>query len=284
MTEAPLAPGGLNWERRWRTLVEDRRHAIEALDGQGPQAGYWDRRAGWFARLNRGVDPATDRLVRLVADALGDAGDLLDVGAGSGRYALPLARVASRVTAVEPSAGMRAHMEEEARDGGLQNLTFVASTWEDALVEAHDVVLCAHVLYPIADVVPFIRKLDAHARRACFITARADQMVPSLAPLWPEVWGIVRPPEPTLPDLYNLLYQLGLRPNVRLAPFPGPGPYDDLDDALERVRQLLFIPPGVHDHDPVLRSFLSETLVATPQGLDWPHPQQSGIVWWEKDA
>ena len=57
---------------------------------------------------------------------------LIDVGAGAGRHAVPLAERLEWVTAVEPSEGMRAQIPH--RD----NMTVVASTWEDAEVAPAD--------------------------------------------------------------------------------------------------------------------------------------------------
>jgi SAM-dependent methyltransferase len=51
---------------------------------------------------------------------------ILDLGAGGGQSALPLARVAARVIAVEPELAMRAIGERQAREQGIENVTFLA--------------------------------------------------------------------------------------------------------------------------------------------------------------
>lgn len=279
-----VTAGGIDWVENWRRLVETRRAVIESLGNQGPPQGYWDKRADWFARFSRAMDPANDLLFAMLAETLGKDGTLLDVGAGAGRYALPLARVATRVTAVEPSAGMRERLERGIAEQGVEGIEVIADTWEEARVEPHDVVLCSHVLYPIADVAPFIRKLDEHARRACYLTLRVDQMAPPLGLLWREVWGQERPPEPGLLDLYNLLFGIGIRANARLMPFSGPGPFDDADNAVERLRQLLFLPPDAHEHDDRIRDFVSASMVERDGKLGWPVTQQAAVVWWTKEG
>ncbi|GAC1652003.1 MAG: hypothetical protein NVS4B8_27150 [Herpetosiphon sp.] len=45
-------------------------------------------------------------------------GSVLDVGAGTGRNALPLASIATTVTAVEPSASMRSSLAAEGERRG----------------------------------------------------------------------------------------------------------------------------------------------------------------------
>jgi 2-polyprenyl-3-methyl-5-hydroxy-6-metoxy-1,4-benzoquinol methylase len=82
---------------------------------------------------------------------------LVDVGAGVGHLAAPLAERLRWVTPVEPSAGMWRHIP------GRPNLFVVASTWEEAEAGTADLVICLHVLYSVRDPVRFIEKLEAAA-------------------------------------------------------------------------------------------------------------------------
>jgi ubiquinone/menaquinone biosynthesis C-methylase UbiE len=53
---------------------------------------------------------------------------VLDVGAGGGQSALPLAKYAAQVIGVEPEAAMRAVAEQSARDHGVENVSFLAGS------------------------------------------------------------------------------------------------------------------------------------------------------------
>ncbi len=55
---------------------------------------------------------------------------VLDIGAGGGQSALPLARYAAQVIGVEPEAAMRAVAEQAARDQGVANVSFLAGSAE----------------------------------------------------------------------------------------------------------------------------------------------------------
>lgn len=276
----PIRSGGMDWAANWLRLVEERRVFIEARRGQPRGGDFWDQRAERFAHRSEVFDASTDRLAQMLVQALGDRGTLLDVGAGAGRYAIPLARVARRVTAVEPSRGMRSYLEAAVSRAGLTNVAVVPSTWEEAKVDPHDVVLASNVVYPIAEIVPFLEKLDRHSRRGCYIAVRVDEMAAELAPLWKELWGDAPPREPGFLDLYNLLFSMGIRPHAQLTGRPRAFP--TLEDAVAFAREQMFLPAENHDYDERIRGFLSDTLIPRNGALDWSAPFGSAIVWWEK--
>jgi SAM-dependent methyltransferase len=111
----------------------------------------YDRRTG-VPGSNMQSLAVVERLVR--------AGDsVLDIGAGTGRFGLPLARRARTVTALDQSPAMLRRFEEKAVEEGLENIRFVTGTVEHAEVEPHDVVLAAWSLYGQVDLLTAIRRL-----------------------------------------------------------------------------------------------------------------------------
>src|SRR3712207_6450446 len=173
---------------------------------------------------------------------------VLDVGAGWGRYAIPLARSARRVVAVEPSGALAAILLENAAAAGIDagRLSLVESGWEAADVEPADVVLCANVLTPLADVAPFLAKLDWQTRRRCYVVLRATAMDAPLAALWRDIHGVPSPRETTHADAYAVLDQLGIAANVLIQPSQfGMWRFDAPEVAARFVRDRLWLgPPG----------------------------------------
>ncbi len=88
-----------------------------------------------------------DDLLNFVLEKIDNKDTVLDIGAGGGRWTIPIAATAGNVTAVEPSADMRAILCENINEAGMDNIDTVPSTWEEAAVEPHDVVVSAHAIY-----------------------------------------------------------------------------------------------------------------------------------------
>ncbi|HZT07275.1 MAG TPA: class I SAM-dependent methyltransferase [Chloroflexota bacterium] len=276
---APIVAGDIDWAARWRSTVEARHAADATVTAVGRDR--WDGRAARFAHLTRSLDAATDPFVLALRRAVRPTDSVLDVGAGAGRYALAIAPDVGRVTAVEPSPGMRAAFEEEARARGVQNVRLVPGTWDEAVVEPHDVAFVANVLYFVPDAVSFIDKLDRSATRVCFILHRVEEMGSVLGPVWDEI-GSRRAPEAGFLELYNLLFSLGIRPDVELVRSALGGRYDGIDDAIAEARQYLGIAASDTSHDARIRESLAESLVTVDGRLGFARRPQLAIISWEK--
>ncbi|HEX6548534.1 MAG TPA: class I SAM-dependent methyltransferase [Candidatus Dormibacteraeota bacterium] len=254
-----------DWAAAWRALVEAR----EADSAAAPQPGYWDRRAAGFAYSMR---DAPDPFFEFLEPWLDPGKTAIDAGAGTGRHALRLADRLEWVTAVEPSEGMRAHIEP--RD----NLTVIASSWEDADPAPADLVICSHVLYGVAEVAPFLEKLEARARERVFVYLRDCQMsLPSEA-LWRRLAGS-RARMPEFRDLYLVLRGMGVAPDVTMVEYAASRRYPDLEAAVEEVSAAL----GERWEDASGRAFLEERLQPSSDGgLLWDAgPMRSGIAHWK---
>jgi SAM-dependent methyltransferase len=275
-------PEPIDWAGRWRALVEGREaQGAALLGGARPNADFWERRAPLFARFSAALPDDDALLLRLQAVVRPDD-TVLDVGAGAGRYALPLARLARRVVAVEPSAGMRANLQARAAAEGVANVEVVAADWLAAAVAPAEVVLCCHVHYAIADIAPFLRKLDAHAGRVALMVSRVGQFR-GPAELWQELHGAPRIPEPSFIELYNVLYDLGIVAEVQVIDFAARWAYADLEEAVAENRDRLLVTPG-SPADARLRATLAARLERREDGLwHWPSPPaRAAILSWTK--
>jgi SAM-dependent methyltransferase len=84
---------------------------------------------------------------------------IIDVGAGTGFFAIPLASEGFHVTAVEPSSCMIDIMRRETAAAPLKNLTIKNSTWENWTGSDHDISIAVHSLYPMADPVEAVDRM-----------------------------------------------------------------------------------------------------------------------------
>jgi len=217
--------GDIDWVERWRNLVRQRSGSPSR-----PDPNYWDRRAPSYARTTRG---RRDDFLSVVEPYLSARKTLIDAGAGAGRHAVALAERLEWVTAVEPSEGMRAQIPP--RD----NMTVIASTWQDAEVAKADIVICCHVLYGIEEAVPFVAKLQASARERVFVMLREGPMPHPGTVLRERLTGAPGLPMPRFSDLFMLLMQMDIAPDVTFVRYPVVNRYADIEEALDDSRMLI---------------------------------------------
>jgi len=234
----------IDWEQLWRSLVAER----SAAAGSHSNPSYWDRRAPSYARSTQA---RADEFIDVLAPYLSPRKTLIDVGAGAGRHALPLAERLEWVTAVEPSEGMRAQIP--SRD----NMTVVASTWEDAAIAPADLLICCHVMYGVEDPVSFVAKMERSARERIFIMMRELPMVHPAAVIRERLLGERDPRMPRFSDLFMLLIQMGIAPDVNFIRYPINQRYAGMEEALADCHALI----GEGWDEPKARAILLDLLV-----------------------
>lgn len=211
---------------------------------------------------------------RRALEALPDGGSVLDVGVGGGRGSLPLAPPASLVVGVDPSAELLAAFAESAERLGVAYQA-VHGQWPDVAgeVEPQDVVVCNHVVYNVADLVPFAAALTDHARRRVVVEMTGVHPASNLNEAWRVLHGLERPSSPTALDAIAVLEEMGLDVDFeeaerRLTPAGG----DRAEVVAFARRRLCLGPERDADVDALL-------------GPDFESPlRQVFTVWWEGTA
>lgn len=268
---------------RWQAIIDARAKQMDAVYAAlgRTSAGYWDRRARRYHESTKNTvvnDPFFDRLRSVITPQT----SVLDVGAGSGRFALALAPLAKQVIAVEPNAAMLDYLRHDAQTSHFTNISYSQNTWQDAPDDLQaDIVICSHVLYPIRDIAPFLAKLQQAARQACYIYMRATPIDALTAPLWQHFHGDERCYPPGYIHALDVLYEMGVYANVEIVSLPPSLRYPSLEVAGEELAEQLILPDDEKTREE-LRALLVDWLVER-DGMLVPPPKEMvcAIIWWE---
>jgi len=228
----------------------------------------WGFPAAVFRAAARPSEPASPARAAALG-ALPAGGSVLDVGCGGGAAALGLVPPAGRLTGVDASAELIALFATDAEAAGVAH-SEVHGTWPEVApaVPDADVVVCAHVVYNVSDIGPFVAALTDHARRRVVVELTARHPLCATAPLWRRFWDIERPQGPSADDLLDVLSGLGVRPEV--ARGSRPAHRDRTDPAqLAMVRRQLCLPAS---REPEVAAALAEL----PD-----RPVEVVAMWWD---
>ena len=206
----------------------------------------------------------------------------LDVGAGFGALALPLARRLERVTALEPSPPMVAALSRAVADGGLDNVEVVAAAWGERPLAAHDAVVCAHVGPLLRRGVPFLAELTRLARRSVVLVRDApggdDKFF--FPELYPALLGRTYARRcGHAADVLQAVRALGVRPSVTEITYRSDQPFASLEDACDFWMAYM----GLEGESPraYLRDFLGRRLHREPGGWLAPFRKRAAVIAWD---
>jgi Methyltransferase domain len=249
---------------------------------------FWtERMVAWYRRAIARSDYAA-AVLRTLDPALAECASALDVGAGCGALALPLAGRVRHVTALEPAPAMAKALREEAAGRGLANVEVVEAAWGEVPLGLHDLVLCAHVGKLLRPAAPFLREVSRAARRWVALVRDAlpepgevrDKFF--FGELYPRLLG--RPYETGCPDpmeTVERLHTLGIAPDVTPIRYRSDQPFDDLDEACDFWEAYLGLASGAERR--FLRDFLANRLVRDGGGWLAPYPKRALVIAWRVD-
>ncbi len=208
---------------RWRTALESWAIPDELVEAAGRSP--WGHEVSRFAAKADAdlADPegasyeAAAAAIAAAELSTGRAATLLDVGTGAGAASLPFLDRVAALTAVDPSPTMLAAFAERAHTltthrAVQPEVRTVTGRWPDVAEQAgvHDVVVCHHVLFDVADIVPFVQALTASARGRVVVEVPPEHPLAWLSPLFERFHGLKRPDGPTVDDLVAVLHELGI--------------------------------------------------------------------------
>jgi hypothetical protein len=187
---------------------------------------------------------------------------------------LPLRPPAQRIVAVDSAPAM---LENSPAD------ITILGRWPDVAAAAGraTVVVCGHVLYNVADLMPFIRALTEAAMRRVVIeiTRSHPRNRPLERVLWRHFWNLERPEGPTWEDALAVIREGRIQPNVQLWESEQRGGFPSLEELVSWMRRTVCLDRAREDEvRPIVLQFAAER-----DGL-WrlsPEPRALATLWWD---
>ena len=251
--------------QRWHSQVQiHHAQSISAQQNFDPHQDFWKGMAKQFRD-----DPYRkgDALVDRLEEEFGGCKTLVDIGGGAGRLALPLALSRKKVTVADSSKSMLEELRKSCNEAKIQNVESVFTLWEDAIIQVHEGALCSHVTYGIEDIEKFLKNVNRYASKHVVIVAFMKSPQAHLGILWEVVHGEKRVHLPGVPELMDVLWHMGLTPELSVLDHLGPHIYKSDEDALHDLRKRLYVNQETKKDEKLIKA-LQTHLQPTEEGLE----------------
>jgi ubiquinone/menaquinone biosynthesis C-methylase UbiE len=215
------------------------------------------------------------------------ASRVLDIGAGPGTLAIPLAGIVRHVTAIEPSHGMLECLRENMAEYGIENISVIQKKWEDIdsrtdLYGPYDVVVASYSLgFP--DLRAALEKMDRVSEKYVYIFWFADMMSHrhrAYQEIWEDLFGVTLPRRRMPNIIFNLLGQMGIYANVEISRTGHITRYPDLETAIADQKNALKLTD--ERQVAILSEFLHKTLREENGEYLMDGKTVQAKIWWEK--
>lgn len=173
----------------------------------------WIHPVAMFTVADEPIDDSPSH--QCAREVLPPGGSVLDIGSGGGRATFALVPPAGRVMAVDHQQGMLNAFADAAQQRGVLHEEYLGG-WPDIAgdVPNADVVVCHHVAYNVAQIVPFLQALNDHADQRVVLELPMHHPTTNMNPLWKKFWDLDRPTNPTAHDLHAIVTGLGFPANI----------------------------------------------------------------------
>jgi protein-L-isoaspartate O-methyltransferase len=220
---------GIDWDDLWRQQLQAASFRTLGADRWNAGAANWGKAMDGSSNSNY-VEQLLARM-NLSSDMT-----VLDVGCGSGRLAIPLAKRVRHVTALDQAPAMLELIKQKAEAESVQNIQTVNLDWTKARigidVEPHDVVLSSSSVLTL-ELREFLVRMDQAAKQRCYLSWGVGSNLRDA-----RVCGVLGEkyrPQPSYVVVYNLLYSMGILANVEICQTTGARKVKDLSSLVRTV-------------------------------------------------
>ncbi|MCP4115799.1 MAG: class I SAM-dependent methyltransferase [Desulfobacteraceae bacterium] len=270
----------------WNEVWKDKMNAVILAAGGYDCAGSFDNQASAKSYWQM-VQEAQD-LIEMMINGMEITPDsaVLDVGAGPGTLAYPLARRVSRITAVEPAGAMADILLENVKGDGLGNVDHVGKKWEDVdpekdLAPPYDIVVASFSL-GMADIREAVKKMVQVSSKYIYLFwfAGPPSWERDFKALAQGLDGSDYPGQPKSEILFNVLYQMGIYPNVEVFPARMNHRYPSLEHMVEEYSVKMNL--ETDEKKAVVRDYFRTVTENHEDDLVLPYTWNTMKIWWKK--
>ncbi|WP_406661968.1 class I SAM-dependent methyltransferase [Methanolobus sp. ZRKC3] len=210
---------------------------------------------------------------------------VLDIGAGAGSLAIPISKQVAHVTAVEPSTGMLEVLQENIVEYGCDNISCIKKRWEDIDVEKdldgpYDIIIASFSL-GMPDIRKAIEDMQAVSSGYIYLYWFAGETSWNIhsKKIWPKMHGKEYCSMPKCDLLYNVLYDMGIYPDMSTFKLGRIERYASIAEAVDNLSTHFSV--STDKHKDILGEYLEGCLEKDGDEYLYDASSTRVKIWWK---
>jgi len=269
----------MDWVHHWEEIYYSRNRLMQ----RDYSINDWTERAGDYLEWRKTNQyEFGDRVCQaLISQAVvGKQSRVLEVGSGPGTFVIPFAKRVKNVTAVEPADGMIRMIQQNAAEAGIENYDIIPKIWQEVNIPdirgKYDLVITSTVIWIFRDIMHQIGRMEEATAGHCCVVEGIDGTDALSREIWKTIMGDVPYPlYPGYPIIYNILYQNGRLPQVRIVDATSRRTTENLLK-MYRIFYSLYT-----DVTPEIEEKIRAALAADSSSGVHERTYRSAVVWWD---
>lgn len=211
---------------------------------------------------------------------------ILDIGAGAGTLAIPMASKSRQVTAVEPSMAMNSALMDYVAGQKVTNIFCVQRAWEDPNILDHLEppyhLVVASLSLGMPDIKAAIKKMETVACGDIILYWHAGTPGWEKMPrtLWPTLFKTRYHGGPKSDLLFRVLYEMGIYPRVDVLECQFEEQFPSMDAAVDSYAEKFRVTDSALF--PVIETYLKKKLLH--KGDEWVYPIDHVVMKFQWEA
>ena len=276
-----------DWAGIWERGIKDA-WANDMISKHGSINEAWDNYAKEYENGDIKYSNRVDLVDKLMQSK---PRSVLDVGAGTGVFAIPLAKLVKKVVVVEPSAGMLKILQKKAKKEKLDNIEIVCKKWEDTSKEellkycggGFDLVIVSHSLYYITDIHHSFKKMNDLSRGLVYLFTgcSGENRDKAYQNFYLRLHKKPLPPYPDYSCLYMVLREIGIQPDIEMIEARAKKPIESVDEVIDTWRKHLKMKKLSKDQKDAINEYLADKIKKENGKLYHSYEYKNALIYWK---